>query len=184
MSNILVVTGSPRKDSNSTRLAQAFIEGAQSAGHTAEVFSSVATAVLPCRACDCCWSKDTPCVFNDGMKTAAPLLEKADVLVLATPLYWFTFSAQMKAFIDKLYAYHSANCKRPLNIKKAYLIATGESENDPEEFNGLVETFKMICDYEQWENGGVLIADGLGPQGAVEEKPFLINQAKALGQEV
>ena len=128
--NILVLTGSPRKNGNTDRLAQAFIDGAIEAGHQVQRFDAGRKRINGCTACDACWSKGTACVFTDGFTELEPMLEAADVLVIASPLYWSTFPAQLKAAIDKLYAYVSPACQHPLKIKESALLACGELEGE------------------------------------------------------
>lgn len=182
--NVLIITGSPRKGGNSDTLAAAFMEGAREAGNTAEIFSAAANPVLPCRACDACWNKGEACAFDDGFRILAPMLQKADVIVFATPLYWFSFSSQIKAAIDKMYSFMSNRCDKKLHIEKAYMIVSAEAENEQEEFDGIVASFKLICDYMQWTQSDVLIADGLGAKDAIKAKQYFLEQAKHLGKNV
>ncbi len=182
--NIVVITGSPRKGGNSDSLAQAFIDAARQAGNSVELFSAAANPVLPCRACDACWNRGTACSFEDGFRILAPMLLKADVVVFATPLYWFSFSAQIKAAIDKLYSFMCDKCETKLHVQKAYLFVTAEAENETEEFDGIKSSFNLICDYMQWDNAGVLIADGLGAKDAIQAKKYFLEQAKEWGTNV
>lgn len=102
---ILLVTGSPRAKGNTDLLAQAFQEGAEQAGHQVTVFDAGKKNILPCKACDTCYQKGVPCSFADDFNQCEAAMKEADVVVLASPLYWYTFSAQMKLFIDKLKAF-------------------------------------------------------------------------------
>ena len=106
MKNILILTGSPRVGGNSDLMADAFQKGAESAGHKVIRYEAGRNAILPCRACESCFSNGKACVWDDRFSNElAPLIEEADVIVLATPLYWFTFPAQLKAAIDKMYSF-------------------------------------------------------------------------------
>ena len=181
MKKVLVITGSPRQLGNTAILADALIQGAKAAGHQADVFDSPFHPVLPCKACNQCWSQGEPCVFDDGFKLLAPKLEEADVLVFCTPLYWFNMSAQLKAVVDKLYAYMSANAKRKLKVKEAVLLACGEGTEKDGDFDGLKATYKSICDYLGWQDRGMVLAGGCQEKGAVINTPYL-KQAQALGK--
>ena len=86
--NILVLTGSPRKKGNSEAMADAFIRGALAAGHQAVKFQAGRKKIAGCMACDTCFTKGTPCSVRDDFAELEPLLEKADVLVFCTPVYW------------------------------------------------------------------------------------------------
>lgn len=165
--NILVLTGSPRQLGNSALLADAFIQGAKAAGHTVQVFETAFHPVTPCKACDKCWSAGKPCIFEDGFTQLAPLLEAADVLVLATPLYWFTMTAQLKAAVDKLYAYMKPNAAQKLKIKEAVLLASGEGTDQDGDFDGLKATYKAITGYLKWTDRGSVLAGGVWEPGAI-----------------
>lgn len=170
--NILVLTGSPRQLGNSALLADAFIQGAKSAGNAVQVFETAFHPVLPCKACDKCWSNDKPCIFEDDFSKLAPMLEEADVLVLCTPLYWFTMSAQLKAAVDKLYAYMQPNAKRKLKIKECVLLCTAEGTEEDGDFEGLKATYKSIAGYLKWTDRGRVLA------GKTWEAGEIINTGK------
>ena len=170
--NILVLTGSPRQLGNSALLADAFIQGAKSAGNAVQVFETAFHPVLPCKACDKCWSNDKPCIFEDDFSKLAPMLEEADVLVLCTPLYWFTMSAQLKAAVDKLYSYMKPNAKRKLKIKECVLLCAAEGTEEDGDFDGLKATYKSIADYLKWTDRGRVLA------GKTWEAGEIINTGK------
>ena len=179
--NILVLTGSPRQLGNSALLADAFIQGAKSAGNAVQVFETAFHPVLPCKACDKCWSNDKPCIFEDDFSKLAPMLEEADVLVLCTPLYWFTMSAQLKAAVDKLYAYMQPNAKRKLKIKECVLLCTAEGTEEDGDFEGLKATYKSIADYLKWTDRGRVLAGKTWEAGAIINTGKL-KEALALGK--
>lgn len=103
--NILVLTGGPRKGGNSDLMADAFIKGAGSAGHAVAKYETAFKEIGGCKACDRCYSTGEACVSGDDFNTPAPLLEQNDVLAISTPLYRFTFPAQLKAALDKMHAF-------------------------------------------------------------------------------
>ena len=124
--SILVLTGSPRIGGNSDLLADAFIKGANNAGHEVIKCEVGRKNIQGCKACDTCYSRGRPCSFDDDFNDIAPLIEKADVIVFVTPLYWFTFPAQLKAVIDKMYSFLIG--KRNQKIKESLLLVCGETE--------------------------------------------------------
>jgi len=102
---VIVVMGSPRKNGNSTILAQEVARGAKDAQATVESFYLHKMNIKPCTACDVCRkSTDTDCNINDDMEELYPKLRQADALVIASPIYWFTVAAQTKLFMDRCYA--------------------------------------------------------------------------------
>jgi multimeric flavodoxin WrbA len=165
MKNILILTGSPRKGGNSDLMADAFTEGAIEAGHIVTRYETAIKNIQGCRACDTCFSSSgVACTFHDDFNELAPLLEKADLIVFATPLYWFSFSSQIKAAIDKLYAFIIR--EKPWHIKECVLLVCGES-NDGDAFNGIIKSYELIADYNNWVDAGRIIVPGVSEKGAI-----------------
>lgn len=175
---ILVLSGSPRKGGNTDMLVAAFRKGAESAGHAVTVRTVGQNQVRGCVACDTCWSRGVPCSMNDGFNALGPDLERAEILVLATPIYCFGITAQLKAAVDKFYAY--LRSPKPLRIKDAALISCA-GDNGIAVFSGAVETFKNLVSYMKWGNAGILMAPGVNEPGDVANTPYLA-KAEALGK--
>ncbi len=180
--NVLVLTGSPRKNGNSDRMAEAFIRGAVSAGHEVIKFETAAKKIGGCKGCKECWSKDQPCVHRDDFDQLAPLLEGADVLVFCTPLYWFTFSAPIKAAIERIYAYLRKNRKRSLKITESYLFVCG-ADSQLKIFDGIIATYKEIVSFLKWTDRGILAVPKVSDVGDIEHTDALI-KAEELGKMV
>jgi multimeric flavodoxin WrbA len=180
--NVLVLTGSPRKKGNSDRLAEAFIKGAVSAGHDVIKFEAAAKKIGGCKGCKKCWSKDKPCIYRDDFDQLAPLLEGADVIVFCTPLYWFTFSAPIKAAIDRIYAYLSDNRRRSLKIKESFLFVCG-ADPDMHIFEGIIATYREIVSYMKWTERGVLAVPKVQDKGDIEGTDALL-KAEEMGKAV
>ncbi|OPL11455.1 MAG: flavodoxin [Firmicutes bacterium ML8_F2] len=170
--SILVLTGSPRKNGNSERMADAFIKGALAVGHEVMKFNAGLKNIGGCRACKKCWSKDEPCIYRDDFDELVPLLEKADVIVFSTPLYWFTFSAQIMAPINRMYAYLEDNCKRPLKLKESLLFVCG-ADADVKIFDGTIATYRSIADYMNWEDRGILAVPKVQDKGDIDRTDAL-----------
>lgn len=168
--NILVLTGSPRVGGNSDLLADAFIKGAIETGHEVVKCNVGRKNIMGCKACDTCYSKGKPCTFDDDFNDIAPLIEKADVIVFSTPLYWFTFPTQVKAVIDKTYSFIIG--KKEIKTKESILLVCGE-ENDESVFDGIVSTYKHIVNYQKWTDRGHLIVPGVLNKGDVLSTNYL-----------
>ena len=178
--NIVILTGSPRKNGNSDLLAKAFAEGAQSAGHKVVILEAGKKRIRGCIACKKCFSKGTPCVFDDDFNGIAPEIEKADVLVISTPIYYFSFTSQIKAAIDKMYSFYVG--EKALNIKESVLIACGETE-EPSEFEGVTQTYELIANFMQWHDRGVLTVPNVNEIGDVNSTEAM-EAAKKLGMSI
>lgn len=177
---ILVLTGSPRKGGNSDMLADAFISGAEAAGHEITKFECGHKNVKPCIACDACYSKEGACAFGDDFNELAPLLEHSDMIILVTPMYWFTFPAQLKAVLDKMYALLIGS--RQSLIQESMLFVCGECE-DQSDYDGLIKTYQKIASYQRWKDEGILVAPGVLEKGAIVKTNFL-EKAKQMGRAI
>ncbi len=147
---ILVITGSPRRNGNSNTLASEFIRGASEAGHSVQRFDAGNARVHPCTGCNSC-GMDGPCVFEDDFLKVREHIIDADMVVFATPMYYFGFSAQIKAVMRKkaalLMAYADAAERkaRPINVH-----------------------YEELLHYLGWEDAGRVIAPGVWTEGSVK----------------
>jgi len=165
--NILVLTGSPRKNGNSNRMAEYFVKGAFSGGHNVVKFETASKKIFGCRSCDKCWEKGKPCFLQDDFDDIVPYIEDADVILLATPLYWFSFSMQIKAVIDRMYAFIGGKCKERLEDKESLLFVCG-SDKGMKIFDGIIATYKEIVNYLNWIDRGVLAVPNVKKVGDIE----------------
>ena len=166
MKNVLVITGSPRKGGNSDLLANAFIEGAKTAGNEVTLFEAARMKINGCVACNNCFTKGTACSFDDDFNKLAPKLENADIIVFCTPLYWFTFPTQIKSAIDKMYSF--THTKKKLKIKEAILMVCGGTD-DANDFTGIIKTYELMLNYLGWANREILTILNLNEIGDVKK---------------
>lgn len=174
---ILVLTGSPRQGGNSDRMADAFIRGAQAAGNTVTKYETGLKKIGGCKACNKCYSNGEACVLGDDFNTLAPLMEQSDILVIATPMYWFTFPAQLKAALDKMYALLIGG--RESNIKGSILLACTETTEEAD-FDGLVKTYELIASYQKWTDLAHLLIPAVVEKGDILHTDAL-KRAEELG---
>lgn len=162
--NILILTGSPRKGGNTDQLADAFIAGAQWAGHTVTKYATADKNIKGCIDCKSCFANAGVCVIQDDFPALAPLMEQADMVVFATPLYWFSFPAQLKAAIDRFYSLFLGN--RALKEKECALIA-GCGDEDETAFAGMIKSYQLIAGFLNWRDRGMVLVPGLHDKDAV-----------------
>lgn len=122
--NILVISSSPRKNGNSEVLCDRFIEGARGAGHNTEKIRLDELSISPCKACNAC-VKNHKCIINDDMAAVAKKMLAADIIVLATPVYFYSLCAQLKILIDRCYARHS----EMTNKKFVFIITAADPQH-------------------------------------------------------
>lgn len=183
--NILVITGSPRKHGNTDIMADAFICGAEKAGHTVNKYETAFKRLTGCRACDTCWRKgeNSPCSFGGSFnEELAPLLENADVIVLCTPLYFYGMASSLQMALEKIYAYLRQDAPKKIKITEAVLLLCGGEDGD-EKYQGVINTYLSICDGMQWKDSGMVIAEGIYEKGKIVNTNYLI-QAEKLGESI
>jgi len=151
MKNILIFCGSPRKGGNSDLLCEQFMAGAQEAGHKVEKIFVQEHKIAPCLGCGYCQSHEGACVQKDGMETMLEKMIKADVLVLASPVYFYSVSAQIKALMDRTVA-------RYTEIKNKimyYIIAAADPDlSHMERIEGSVEK-GVVYGVGAWNKGDI-----------------------------
>lgn len=173
---ILVLVGSPRKKGNCDLLCDAFIRGAEEANHQVEKIYLQEKHIRGCQGCGKC-QEEGVCVQDDDMKSVYDKLLLSDVVVLASPVYFDTWSSQMKAVIDRTTALEGK-----LDGKTFYLLAAGSSSAE-----GGAETLldcfrKYICCFSEKNNeGGCVFAAGVNGPGEVENTSAL-KEAYGLGR--
>lgn len=178
--NIIVLTGSPRKGGNSDLLADSFIAGAKAAGHIAVKYATADMSIKGCIACKKCFSQGKACICCDSFNELVPLLEQAEIIVFATPLYWFSFPTQLKAVIDKFYSFLIG--KRALRIAECVLMVCGVAEEE-EEYDGIVKSYQLIAHYQNWCDRGVIIVPAVNEKGDILKTDGL-QRAEKLGKEI
>ena len=101
---ILILKGSPQKNGNCAMLADQVNRGAQQMGAQVDSYLLHEMDIRPCNACNTCLQSGGVCIVKDDMQLLYPKIKQADALVIASPVYWYTMSAQVKLFIDRWYA--------------------------------------------------------------------------------
>ncbi len=179
MRKILVLTGSPRVMGNSDMMAEAFIAGAKSKGSEIMRFDAGRRDIMTCKACGTCFSKGKACSFNDDFDELAEMLIKADAIVIATPIYWYTFPAGLKAAIDKFCSFYFA--KKELKIKESMLLLCGETQHE-RDFEGIIRTYEIMAELLNWNDRGHYIVTGVNNRGDIRSTDALADLIK-MGEE-
>ena len=149
--NILILQGSPRKSGNTAWMAEEFRKAAEAAGHRVTLVDVAYKKIAGCLACNYCHGKGNgACVQQDDMQAIYPLLQEAEVLVLASPIYYFTMSAQIQAPIQRVY-----NMNKPPKVKKMALLLSSYS---PGVYDGAIGEYQGIRSYWSVEDGGIVTA--------------------------
>ena len=134
---VLVLSASPRKDGNSDLLCDQFLHGAREAGHQVEKIFLRDKKINHCIACGACQKNGGQCSQQDDMAGILEKMIRADVIVMATPIYFYTMNGQMKTLIDRTYArYTEISDKQLYFIMTAAVSRKALLERTLEEFRG------------------------------------------------
>ena len=178
MKKVLVISSSPRKNGNSDQLAREFVRGAEAGGNEVTFISLREKKIGPCVACNYCHGHGNVCAFKDDMAEILEKMKEADVYVLATPVYYYNVSAQMKTFIDRTFANFFE-----LKNKELYYLCTC-TDSGKESIEGALQAFHgfAVCLPGSREKG-VVYGTGNPNHGDIAGKPQLI-EAYEMGKNV
>ena len=160
---VLVISTSVRGNSNSEKLAEAFADGAKAAGNEVELVSLKDKTIAFCKGCLAC-QQTGHCVIKDDANAITDKMLEADVVVWATPIYYYEMSGQMKTMIDR------ANSLFPKDYKfrDVYLL-TAAAEDEPDVDEGAVHGLKgWIACFEKARFAGKVCACGVGAPGEIK----------------
>lgn len=166
MKKVVVITGSPRKNGNSMSMTEAFIQAAKAKGHIVTRFDAAHMNVGGCHACDACFENGKACSYDDDFNVIAPSIVEADVVVFATPVYWYSFPSQLKSVIDKMYSFVVAD--KNVSEKKCILIACCE-EDDRSVLDGVRTPFERIAAFLKWKVLDEVIVSGVYREGDIHK---------------
>lgn len=175
---VLILSSSPRRGGNSDTLCDEFLRGAADAGHRAEKVFLGDKTVRYCTGCSTCSLHGKPCPQRDDAAEIIGKMLKADVIVLATPVYFYTMSAQMKTLIDRC-------CGLYTEMKnKAFCFIVTAAEDDRRKLLRTVDTFRGFLDcLENPVLKGVVYGAGVWHPGEVRDKPAM-KEAYEMGRNV
>ena len=176
--NVLVLSASPRKGGNSDTLCDEFVRGAKDAGHIAKKVFLRDQRIGYCVGCGVCNSTHE-CVQKDDMTAVLAQMVKADVIVMATPVYFYTMDAQMKTLIDRTVPRYTE-----ISGKDFYFIVTA-ADTDESMLERTIEGFRGFtedCLNDPHEKG-VIYAAGVWQTGEIKGHPAM-KQAYDMGKQV
>lgn len=185
---ILILSGSPKKDGNTAILVDWFAEGARSKGARVEI---VRTAFLKykstgCTSCRACQKRAKyECVINDEAKPVLARMAKVDVIVMATPLYFYGASAQLKLVFDRMFSLYkwdnkAGTMETPLKGKTLVLIASAFEDVG---LDVLRQPFALTAKYTGMEFASLLVPNA-GESGDIKHLPGIRKKATAFGKKM
>lgn len=172
---ILVLIGSPRKNGNTEILADAFIKGAKEAGNEVIKMPLYQMNINGCLDCKHCTNHQGVCAQKDGMSEIYPELYSADVIVLASPIYFSGFSSQIKKVIDRMYTMTG----KEIPITQAVLLSP-YADTDITVEEPIKAHYKALAAFMKWENKGIITVSGIDQKGDITSHTCL-QEAEKLG---
>ncbi len=176
MKKVLIISGSPRKGGNSEILCDEFAKGARENGHAVEKISVWEKKISPCLGCYYCKAHGGKCVMDDGMAEVLQKIIDCDVLVLSSPVYFYSVSAQIKAIIDRTVARWTEIANKEL----FYIFTAAESDSDT--MDGAIACFRGFAKcIDGYEEKGILYGRGVYEKGEVLGEEDLMRIAREMG---
>ena len=172
--NILILSGSPRRDGNTEQLVEAFAKGAVKHHHV-EIVYVRDYKVNPCIGCNACFKTNGICAQKDDMSIIYEKMSQTDILVIASPVYFYGISAQLKAIIDRL---HNP-IRDSFHIKKMALLLVGAASL-PELFDAILAENNLCLKFFNLEDAGKVLVRGVKDKGDIKNTDAL-NEAYTLG---
>ena len=178
MKKVLIVSSSPRAGSNSEALAMAFAKGAQEAGHEAELISLRDKSIGFCRGCFAC-QKTQRCVIRDDADAIREKALTADVLVFATPIYYYEMSGQLKTLLDRLNPLFPSDYA----FRDVYMLTAAAEDEEQVPQRAVSGLEGWIECFERARLAGTVFMGGVTAAGEAPEHPAL-DQAYRMGKNV
>jgi multimeric flavodoxin WrbA len=181
---ILVVIGSPRRKGNSATLAKQVASGAKASGARVETIFLQGMDIRPCTACDACRTKlKKDCIIQDDMKGLYPKMKAADGIVIASPIYWFTISAQTKLFMDRWYALGGDDGYDLAGKKFGIVLAYADADPFTSGAVNALRTFQDAFNYIGAELLGAVYGSAW-KAGEIKKNKDLMDAAYELGRKI
>jgi len=188
MKKIVALLGSPRKESNSAAIAQRIMDAAAALGATSETYSLYKLDYSGCIACMGCKTTADECVLRDDLTTALRAIRAADVLLIASPVYFAHITGPLKSALDRLYSlmaptYLSGGPISRLDPGKKCAIVLTQGSGDPETFSNIFPTLSQFLG-PHWFGYEMHLVRGIGmaAPGAAAENAELMGEAEDLAK--
>lgn len=186
---VVAILGSPRKNGNSSSLAQIILDKVVDQGANPEVYSLNSLNFKGCQGCSACKGKSEKCVVNDDLAMVLQSVIDCDLLILATPVYWGDISGQMKLFVDRTYSFLKPDFKdredkhRLPPGKKLVWIESQGAENE-ELFKDVFERYNnFFQQLKYFEETHYIRACGMSAGVTLAQRPDLIEEAEKVASQ-
>lgn len=184
MVKVLILNGSPRKKGNTLYLITELVEKLRKKNNSVEILHLNDYDIKPCQGCYWCYKEYAlQCIQKDVMNGLYPKVLDADVIVFASPIYWFTYSAQLKLFVDRLLALHVEGGHALKNKKFASIFVYGASNAEGAGAVNAIKSIEQTVNYYGGINLGVIHCTG-GQDVTVRNKPEILKELDELAKKI
>jgi len=184
MSRVLVLNGSPRENGNTAYLIGELKRALVGKGHEVEVLDLNDLDIRPCQGCFWCY-RGFPlrCVQDDAMNSLYPMVLGSDVLVFASPIYWFNYSAQLKLFVDRLVALHVDGGHALDGRKFVSIFVYGDRDSEASGVFTAIESIEQVISYFKGVDLGIVHGTG-GDRLTVSDNEILLEELHKLANKI
>ncbi len=165
---VIALRGSPRQNGSSNLLTDSFLHGAEEAGHETKSVYLAKANIHPCTGCKQCRFSGFPCGLHDDMDGIRQDILNADMLVFATPLYYFGMSAQLKTCLDRCCAINKQITEK--HMKSALIVSAWN--DDSWTMDAIESHYKTLCRYMNLEDKGMILGTDCGTPDATKASKF------------
>lgn len=163
---ITVLNGSARENGNTEIMVDEFVRGAKEKGHIVNKINVGNKNVSGCKGCQYCFANDGKCIQEDDMQEIIKVIDETEMIVFASPIYWFDINGQLKNVIDRMYA----RGRKGFTIKKSALLLDARLEGV---FEAAEAQYKMMSGFLKWEDMGIISIAGMNNKGDMKNSEKL-----------
>ncbi len=179
--NILIINGATRKNGNTDIIINKIIEGSINEKVKINLIKLRHKKISDCIGCYTCYKK-TKCSINDDMKEILGSINRSDMIIFASPIYWWGVTGIMKIFIDRLYFYYSLPNKNLISGKKAIVVAPMNMKQDNYKTKIFIEFYNILFDNLDLVKINIFFFDNISEKGEILNNPDYIEQAYTIGK--
>jgi multimeric flavodoxin WrbA len=181
---IVALLGSPRPQGNSSTLAQKFLDTARELGAEVQVYPLNRMSFQGCQGCGACKTERENCILEDDLAPVLEDVKEADVLLLASPVYFGDISGQLKCFFDRTYSYITPEFATRVPGGKQALVVLVQANPEESQFNDIFPRYQRWLKFFGFDPVHLLRAVGVKDLGDIEQQTTLLDQAASLAREI
>jgi multimeric flavodoxin WrbA len=181
---IVAILGSPRPQGNSSLLAQKFLDAARDLGAETSTYHLNRMQYQGCQGCLACKVETEVCILDDELGPLLQAVKEADILLLASPVYFGDLSGQLKCFFDRTYSYIDQEFKTRVPPGKKAVMVLVQASPDTAQFDDIFPRYQRWLKLFGFDPVYLLRATGVREPGDINRQPAVLEKAAALAREL